>query len=528
MKSSEEGNCLFSNEYLCLNLTRVVRYLPHYTVTFFNDFFTKSDIMFDAFKLGGDWFVISRKMDEQIERTLEEKIAIMKGPKFSLTVTKIENQNPDILDKAAEFDETDKVFDRTYLHWPNKMSTSAPGPLTTGYDFLNHKPFSGVNFATQDYMSLCYHPGSVAACVEAVKRYGTHSGGSPLFFGRHPYYLSLIESMKKAFSKLYEDPKPVIYSAGWMAGFGTVSSIVGKKDFIIMDELSHNCLVNGAKASMATIYRTKHLNEEAMIDKLKEVRAANPKAGIILITEGLFSMDSDCADLHKLQQAAKQHQAVLIVDSAHDMFGFGKIGLGNAGDKIKDFSNVVLLGSGSKSLANNFGWAVSGRTNYPNFIQYYSGPFTFSNALAPAVAATVKHNIDLLMSEDGDRRRQQSLLNTEYIRKKLIDAGFEVIGEPSPIVIILIGTELLSRGIANMMYYEGFILNSVEFPACEPGDSRIRLQIQCDHTKEQMDNFVETLVRILPEVEVYIANDKLVQTLPEIAKLKAEQSAQRL
>lgn len=467
-------------------------------------------------------------MEEQTERTLEEKIAIMLGSKFSPTVMKVREQNPDILDKASEMDETDKVFDRTNFHWPNKMTTSPPGPITTGYDFLNHKPFSGVNFATQDYMSLCHHRGSLAACIEAVKQYGTHSGGSPLFFGRHPYYLEVIKSMKRAFKELYPEPQPVVYSAGWMAGFGVVSSLVGKNDFVIMDELAHNCLVNGAKASMATIYRTKHLDEDAMISKLKALRTANSKAGIVLVTESLFSMDSDCPNLAKLQQAAKQYDAVLIVDSAHDMFGHGKRGLGNAGDKITDFSNVVLVGSGSKCLANNFGWAVSGRSNYPNLIQYYSGPFTFSNALAPGVAASVTHNIDLLMSEEGERRRRLCLANSEYIRKKLTDAGFEVIGDPSPIVVVLIGSEFISRGIANLMYLEGFVINSVEFPGCEPGDSRLRLQIQCDHTTEQLDQFVAALVKILPVVEECVAKDKLIQVFSDLEKLKAARQSPKL
>lgn len=464
-------------------------------------------------------------MEEQPERSIEEKRVIMSDDRFPLSVPKNTSQDPNILAKGDQFDMAEKVYDRCYINWPNKMTTSAPGPVTTGYDFVHHKQFSGINFATQDYMSLCYHPSSVAAGVEALKRYGTHSGGSPLFFGKHPYYLEVLQSLKRAFSKIYSNPSPGIFSAGWMAGFGVVSSLVGKRDHIIMDELCHNCLVHGAKASMATVHKIEHLNNDAMVAKMEELRKQYPKAGIMVISEGLFSMDSDCADLNRIQQAAKANEAVLVVDCAHDMFGHGSIGLGNAGDKIKDFDNVILLGSGSKSLSNNFGWAVSNKQSYPNFLNFYAGSFTFSNALAPSVAAIVSHNIDLLMSEEGTRRRARVLENSIYVRKRLVDEGFEVIGEPSPVVIILIGSETISRSIANMMYAKGIVVNSVEFPACEPGDSRMRMQLQCDHTKEQLDYFVDTLKEIMPEVEEYLANDDLIKAVASIAEKRALKEA---
>ena len=250
-----------------------------------------------------------------------------------------------------------------------------------------------------------------------------------------------------------------------------------------------------------------------MCDKIREIRKKFPNAGILVVTEGLFSMDSDSPDLHLLQTVSKEQNAVLVVDCAHDMFSVGKVGLGTPGDKIKDFSNVVLLGSGSKALANNFGWCVSNIKSLPNFMQFFAGSLTFSNALAPAVAATVSYNIDLLMSPDGDARRKRSYENVTYIRKRLTDAGFEVIGDPSPIVIVIIGSEFVSRSIANMMYDEGIIVNSVEFPACAPGDSRLRLQVQCDHTREHLDHFVDSLIRIMPKVEAYLANDKLTQAV---------------
>ena len=451
--------------------------------------------------------------NKDVPLTVDQKVEIINSGKLPTAVGNRAFNTPDIFSRAEPYLLADQVYDRTYIHWPNKMTTSHPGPTTTGYDLIHHRPFSGINFATQDYMSLCYHPGNIDATIEAIQRYGSHSGGSPLFFGKHPYYMELLESLRRAFRKIYPDPHCSIFSAGWLAGYGVVSALSSKNDHIVLDELCHNCLQLGARGSFATIHKVKHLDLDAYCEKIAELREKYPKAGILAVTEGLFSMDSDSPDLDRLQKWTKKHNAIFVVDCAHDMFCVGQLGLGVAGDTIKEWDNVVLLGSGSKSLANNFGWCVSSKKAIPAFMNYYAGSLTFSNALAPGVSASVKYNIDLLMSEEGDQRRKRSRENTSYIRKRLVEEGYEIIGDPSPIVIVLIGSELVSRSIANMMYDEGIIVNSVEFPACAQGESRLRLQIQSDHKKEHLDKFIEAIKRIHPKVEEYLANDKFTQTL---------------
>lgn len=452
-------------------------------------------------------------MQEHDPMPLEKKLHMLNSGQLGLSVASKSFKDPLLLERGENYYIGDQIFDRTFIHWPNKMSTSAPGPTSTGYDFLNHRQFSGINFATQDYMSLCFNPGSMQAAVDALKSFGSHSGGSPLFFGNNPYYLGVLDSLKVAFGKLYPNPSTMIYSAGWMAGYGVVSALSTKNDVVIMDELCHNCLQHGAKASGAVIHKIEHLNNDDMCAKIEEVRKGNPNCGIIVVTESLFSMDSDCPDLDRLQKVSEANNAVLVVDTAHDMFSQGVNGFGNSGDKIKSWDNVVLLGSGSKALANNFGWVVSNRESLPYYMKAYSGPMTFSNALAPSVAANVKYNIDLLMGEEGEVRRKKLMDNSIYIRKQIVEAGFQVIGDPSPIVIIPIGSEFMSRSIANMLYFDGIIVNSVEFPACAPGDSRLRLQIQCDHTKAHLDSFVEKLVAVIPKVEAYLASDELAKVL---------------
>ena len=466
-----------------------------------------------------------KKLDQPLEFNVQQKIDLINSGKLPTGVV-ARKETPDILSRTELALVAEAVLDDSYINWPNKMNNSSPGPIVTGYDFVNSKPISGINFASQDYMSMCTHPGNIKATIEAVKASGTHSGGSPLFFGKTPYYLAVIQSLKDAFKKVYPDPHASIFSAGWMAGFGVISSLAYKSDHIVIDELCHNCLQFGAKASGSTLHKIPHLDNDAYCAKIAELREKYPQAGIMAVTEGLFSMDSDSPDLVRIQQWTKKHNALLVVDCAHDMFGVGQKGLGIAGDRLTEWDNVVLLGSGSKSLSNNFGWCVSNKSSLPKYLNYYSGSLTFSNALAPGVAASVKHNIDLLMSKEGDERRIRSRRNVHYVRKRLTDAGYEIIGDPSPIVIVLIGSEFVSRSIANMLYEEGIILNSVEYPACAQGDARLRLQIQCDHTIEQLDALVDALLKVQPKVDEYLENDNFVKVVS--ASIMKSQEQQKL
>ena len=480
-------------------------------------------VLYDVRHAFGDLF--NKELHLNINRTMKDndfdpipfadKVDAIQTGKTVLAVNAKVFADPQLLERGDNIYCSQRVFDRTFINWPNKMSTSPPGPTTTGYDFINHKNFTGINFATQDYMSLCYNQGSINAAVEALKVYGSHSGGSPLFFGKHPYYFDVIDSLKRAFGQVFPNPSPSIFSTGWMAGYGVLSSLSTKNDYIVMDELCHNCLQHGAKSSGAKVIKVEHLNNDAMCDKIVELRKSNAKCGIIVCTEGLFSMDSDSPDLARIQQTAEANNAVFVVDCAHDMFCLGEKGLGNPGEKIKKWDNVVLLGSGSKSLANNFGWCVSNKTSLPNYMNYYAGTMTFSNAIAPAAAANVRYNIDLLMGEDGKARRKRSMENILYIRKRLAEAGFDVIGDPSPIVIILIGSEFVSRSISNMLYEDGVVVNCVEFPACNVGESRLRLQVQCDHTREHLDAFVDKLIAVMPRVEAYLATDELAKIVTD-------------
>lgn len=280
-----------------------------------------------------------------------------------------------------------------------------------------------------------------------------------------------------------------------------------------MDRLCHNCLYEGAKASNAKIHSVAHLDVDAYIAKIKEVRARNTQDTVLVVTEDLFSMDSDVPDLGRLQRATKEHKCTLVIDCAHSMFAMGKNGLGNLGDMIDDFSNVVIIGSGSKTLGSNFGYISSGHEVLTTLVRYYAPSFVFTNALPPSTCATVVYNINLLTSEEGNERRRKVLANAKYLREELTEKGYECVGGISPLVIVLIRSEIKSRAIANFFYTEGVICNSVEYPAVPLNEARLRLQLQPDHTKENLDHFVNTMIKMDPVIDDWIEKDNLVKLM---------------
>lgn len=293
-----------------------------------------------------------------------------------------------------------------------------------------------------------------------------------------------------------------------------------------MDELGHNCLKEGAKASLAKLVVHKHLNMDDLEEKVAAIRAKDQVNSILVVTESLFSMDSDCPDLGRTQRIAKAHNAILLVDSAHDMFCTGKRGRGIMSDKIQDFSNVVVIGSGSKSLSSNVGYVVTGNKKLMDLLHVTSHAWTHSDALPPAVAALVSHNIKVMGAQKGFDKRERLTENARYFHEKLHENYYETIGFPSPIVIIYIGSELISRTLANMMYYEGVIVNSVEFPAVPPGKSRMRVQLQSGHTKDQIDHFVDRMNATMPKVEEFLENDQFTGVVTELMMEQMTKMAQ--
>src|SRR5258705_1556889 len=209
---------------------------------------------------------------------------------------------------------------RAHGFWPYSKSTEeAPRNICAAKDDAG-RSFKGVNFASQDYLSLSSHPLIKEAAKAAVEEYGVHSSGSAAFMGNTRYSLEL----QRVISQFLNMEHTVLYPTGWAAGYGIIRGLIRADDHVVIDGLAHNCLQDGAIAATRNIHLHGHLNLQSVRRHLNRIRSRDKENAILVITEGLFSMDSDTPDIAAMQDLAREYDAKLMVDVAHD--------LGNIGD----------------------------------------------------------------------------------------------------------------------------------------------------------------------------------------------------
>jgi len=440
-------------------------------------------------------------------RTVSEPITATGKASSMDAISKAATEGSKVKGKAL-LERTHQIFPQIDLQKKHqlwlyfKTALSSPSAITKGHDIYGNV-FEGPNFATQDYLGLNSTPEVREVAIKVVKEFGVHSGGAALAFGTHPWYLDF----QKEVADYWGVKSVILYSTGWMAGFGVIKGLIRPYDHIIMDRLAHNCLQEGAKAATKNVHITEHLNVKDMAAKLKEIRSQDNENAILVVTESLFSMDSDTPDLAYLQKECKKYDAFLLIDMAHDFGSVGKVGLGALENQgITDLSNIILIGSGSKVLSSNIGFVGCMDEKAIEYMRYFSSPYMFSNVVAPPQCAVALHNLRVAKSQKGAELRQKVMDNAIYLREQLTKRGFEVVGNPSPIVILLTGEELLSRIVTRLMLNSGVIVNGIEYPIVPKGKARLRLQLQATHTREHLDLFIETFIKSYDDAQKITAN----------------------
>lgn len=386
---------------------------------------------------------------------------------------------------------------RTHGLWPYSKSTEdAPKPTCSAKDDAG-RSYRGVNFASQDYLSLSSHPSIKEAAKAAIDEYGVHSAGSAAFLGNTRYSLAL----ERTISAFLKQEHTVLYPTGWAAGYGAIRGLIRPEDHVVIDGLAHNCLQDGAIAATRNIHLHGHLNLQSVRRHLNRIRSRDKDNGILVVTEGLFSMDSDTPDIAAMQNLCRDYNATLLVDVAHDLGNIGEDGTGHVGLQKMLGKVDIVLGSFSKTFASNGGFVTCNSPAVREYLRYFGSSGTFSNALSPVQAATVLKAFEIVKSEEGRNLRAALMENILYLRGELKRLGMEVIGEPSAIVSAKVGDEALARLVSQRLPSLGVVANLVEFPAVAKGSARFRLQVMANHTKSDIDQLIGRLYSALDEAQ---------------------------
>jgi 7-keto-8-aminopelargonate synthetase-like enzyme len=358
--------------------------------------------------------------------------------------------------------------------------------------------YAGVNFASQDYLSLASHPRVKEAAIRAIEEYGVHSAGSAALLGNTRHSLEL----ERVIAAFLNGRQIVLYPTGWSAGFAAVQGFIRPDDHVVMDVLAHSCLQEGTRAATQNIHYHGHLNVHALERRLQKIRAADTTNGILVVTESLFSMHSDTPDIRALRAVCDEYKAMLLVDCAHDLGCIGDEGLGHLGlQNMLDHVDIVI-GSFSKTFAANGGFVAVKTKAAAEYLRYYSAPQTFSNAMSPVQAASVLAAFEIVRSAEGKERRQRLMNNILYLRAETKRVGLETLGETSAIVPVRVGAEGLARIASRNLAKHGAIANLVEYPAVPKGGARFRVQVMADHNAHEIDVLVGAMLESMRSADI--------------------------
>jgi glycine C-acetyltransferase len=349
-----------------------------------------------------------------------------------------------------------------------------------------------INLASNNYLGLTTHPKLREAALEATRKYGVGSGAVRTIAGTMRIHMELEERI----ARFKNVEACVVFQSGFAANAGTVSSILGKDDFIISDELNHASIIDGARLSRAKILVFRHKDMAHAEEQLASVQ--HLPGHKLLITDGVFSMDGDIGPLPGLCALAEKYGAIMMVDDAHASGVLGRNGRGTV-DHFQVHGRVdVQVGTLSKAIGALGGY-VCGSRDLIDFLYHRARPFLFSTSHPPSVAATCIAAFDVL--EQEPERIEKLWSNTRFFKQELSLLGYNIGGKntpasETPITPIIIGEGRATMEFSKALFEEGVMGTGLAFPTVPEGKARVRAIVTAAHTHDELTQALEVLKRV--------------------------------
>lgn len=347
--------------------------------------------------------------------------------------------------------------------------------------------------ASNSYLDLANIDELKQAMAQAVLEWGTGSGGARLTTGNKTPHQELEEFI----AKFKGEESAITFNTGYMANVGTISALCGKNDFVFSDELNHASIIDGIRLSRAKCFVYKHNDMADLVRVIKEAKSeqdARTFRGLI-VTDAVFSMDGDLADLPELLRIAKENDCLLMIDEAHATGVLGKTGRGLA-EHYGCAHADVTVGTLSKAVAAEGGF-VAGKQQLIDFLRNKARSFIFTTAMAPAVAAAACNNLRYI---DAHPEREQNLRdNVKFFCEALQHEGVNVEQSPSAIVPIVIGDEARALEISAKLQDAGILIPAIRYPTVAKGQARLRASLMATHTHEQLQYAASIIAQAIKE-----------------------------
>lgn len=370
-----------------------------------------------------------------------------------------------------------------YFHQLN--SKQGPEVVMEGKDMIM--------IGSNNYLGLTSHPEVIEAGIKALEQYGSGCSGSRFLNGTLTAHVELERELADFLKK--EDV--VTFSTGFQSNLGIISAIAGRTDYILCDKENHASIYDGCRLSFARMLRYNHSDMEDLERQLKTIDTT--KSGILIVTDGVFSMGGDICKLPEIVKLAKKYGARVMVDDAHGLGVLGEHGRGTAEYFGLEDEVDIYMGTFSKSLASLGGYMASTK-EVCEYVRHVSRPFIFCASITPANVACARKALEILKREP---ERVKNLANiSNYMRQGLKREGIDIIDiDPTPIIPIYTYGDVRTFTACKLLFERGVYVNPVVSPATPVGMSLLRTSYTATHTEEQMDRALAHIKAVLEEVK---------------------------
>ena len=347
-------------------------------------------------------------------------------------------------------------------------------------------------FGSNSYLGLTNHPKVIEAAVAATKKYGTGCAGSRFLNGTLDIHIALEDRLAKFVGK----DEAIIYSTGFQVNLGVASCLTGREDYILWDELDHASIIEGCRLSLSKKIKYKHNDMESLEKKLQ---MCDPDKVKLIITDGVFSMEGDVANLPKICELAKKYNAAVYVDEAHGIGVFGNQGRGTCDHFGVTKAVDLIMGTFSKSFSAVVG-VIATDSVTANYLRHNSRSYIFSASITPASTAAVNAALDIMESEP--ERIEHLWKVTNYALEGFRNIGCEIGHTSTPIIPLFIRDNDKTFAVTRDLLEDGIFVNPVVSPAVPSQDTLIRFSLMATHTIEQVDRALECIQKVFKKYDI--------------------------
>ena len=343
-----------------------------------------------------------------------------------------------------------------------------------------------VDFSSNDYLGLSQHPRVIAAASRALGRWGAGSAASRLLSGN----LDVHRQLEEKIAHFKREESAVVFSSGYLANLGAISTLVNEKDVVILDRLCHASLIDGARLSRAKFWVYGHRDTVQLADLLSRAGRFRRK---LVVTDAYFSMDGDLAPLPELVAVCRGHDAMLMIDEAHSTGVYGRGGRGLLEHFGMEGGADVVMGTLSKALGSVGGFVAGGASLRESLINFCR-PYIYTTAPAPGASAAASEALALIARVPG--LREKLWQNVRRVREGLGRLGLDLMGSGGPIVPVRVGDPARALEIKEKFKQAGFFVSAIRPPSVPSGTDRMRLSVSAAHTPEQIERLLSVFEKL--------------------------------